>query len=187
MVRPHDIELERFRPLRRAEYDRLVELGVFEGERVELLDGVLVTASPQGTRHAAVVSRLNRLFMMAMGDRAVVRIQMPFAATDTSEPEPDVVIAPPADDDYATGHPDSAWLVIEVAESSLAYDRRKAARYASAGVPEYWIVDLAANAVEVRTGPDNAEYTEVRVVRAGELLSAAELDGVSIDVGALLR
>jgi Uma2 family endonuclease len=187
VVRPHDIELERFRPLRRAEYDRLVELGVFEGERVELLDGVLVTVSPQGSRHAAVVSRLTRMLVAAVGGRGVVRVQLPFAASDTSEPEPDVVIAPPAEDDYVTGHPSSALLVIEVAESSLAYDRRKAAKYAAAGVPEYWIVDLDANAVEVHSAPDEGAYGNTRVARPGEVLVPAELDGVEVDVGALLR
>src|SRR5689334_17135087 len=80
---------ERPRPLRRTEYEHLVEAGAFVDERIELLEGVLVQMSPQGAEHADVVSRLNMLFVRLVGDRAVVRVQSPFAASDDSEPEPD--------------------------------------------------------------------------------------------------
>jgi hypothetical protein len=82
------------RPLRRAEFDKLVELGVFEGERIELLDGWMVRMSPIGPPHSSAVNELARLCMRHLSDVARVRIQSPFAALDVSEPEPDIAIVP---------------------------------------------------------------------------------------------
>ncbi len=88
----------RIRPLRRAEYDKLIELGVFEeDEKIELLHGFLVAMSPQGTPHAAVGARLAEVLTRILGDRAHVRCQFPFAASEDSEPEPDIAVVPRAD------------------------------------------------------------------------------------------
>jgi len=145
----HDV-LAHARPRRlsRAEYDRLVSEGLFEHERVELVRGMVVEMSPIGSRHADPVDFLNRLFVRALGDRAVVRVQQPFAASDDSEPEPDLALVPPGR--YLDQHPGKAFLIVEVAESSLDHDREtKAPLYAESGVPEYWIVDAGARRVEV--------------------------------------
>src|SRR5262245_3626368 len=109
------------RPLRRVEYDKLVELGVFQGEHIELLEGRLVHMSPIGPPHSSTLDKLAALCFRQLGDRARIRIQSAFAALDTSEPEPDLAIVPLGS--YETEHPRSAELIIEVAESSLAYDR----------------------------------------------------------------
>src|SRR5258705_7967248 len=109
------------RPLRRVEYDKLVELGVFEGERIELLEGRLVYMTPPGPPHASTVDKLMELFFRGLGDRARIRVQSPFAALETSEPQPDLAIVPRAD--YEREHPSRADLVIEVSDSSLRYDR----------------------------------------------------------------
>lgn len=166
VIAPADIAPESIRPLRRTEYDRLVTLGVFGQERIELLHGMLVTMSPQGSPHAAVTRLLNKLLVPALGERALVQIQAPLAVSDHSEPEPDVAVLAPSADGYAAGHPETAFLVVEVAASSLTIDRQvKAALYAGAGVPEYWIVDVVGGQVEVYTGPEPEGYT--RVTRHG--------------------
>jgi Uma2 family endonuclease len=151
---------EKVRPLRREEYDRLVGLGMLRGEHVELLYGRLVRMSPQGEPHVFSVTRLNRLLVRALGDRADVRVQAPFGASDVSEPEPDIAIVPAGD--YLDEHPRRAFLLIEVADSSLQDDRRiKGPLYAAAGVPEYWIVDVAGRAVEVHRDPHGQGYATV--------------------------
>ena len=110
------VATEGMRPLTRAEYDRLVALGFLADEHVELLHGVIVPMSPQGTRHAYTIGMLGDLLLPALVGRARVRIQMPFGASDDSEPEPDLAVVPLGD--WLDDHPDWAYLVIEVAESS---------------------------------------------------------------------
>jgi Uma2 family endonuclease len=152
------------RKLTRREYDRLIEMGWFANERIELIDGILVQMSPQGSRHAEVVTRLTDWLMPSLAGRARVRVQLPFAAADDAEPEPDVAVVPPAD--YVGGHPERAFLVVEVAESSSLTDRTiKAGLYARAGIPEYWLVDLTLKIVEVYRHPLGGAYTAV--MRAG--------------------
>jgi Uma2 family endonuclease len=148
---------ERPRPLRRAEYERLVELGAFEDERVELLRGVLVDMSPNDPAHASSIDRLTMLLVPAMVGRAIVRVQLPLIACDESEPEPDLAIVPVAD--YRRRHPDSAHLVIEVAISSLNKDRSvKAPLYAASDFSEYWIVNVPERVVEVHRSPTPDGY-----------------------------
>lgn len=185
MIDPALIEPEKVRPLKRSEYDQLVELGVFEGERIELLRGALVEMTPQGSRHAHVLSMLNRIFMFGLRDRAELRIQMPLAVSEDSEPEPDLAVVPPGD--YSQAHPTQALLVVELAESSRRKDRElKAALYAAAGVPEYWLVDLVDRAVEVRTRPEGGAYRDLARFERGTLSPAAFAD-LSIDLGQILR
>lgn len=148
---------DQIRPLRRVEYDQLVALGAFAGERLELLAGALVAISPQHAPHAATIARLTKLLVRRVSEDYDLRFQLPLAIADDSEPEPDAAIVPAGD--YQRAHPTTALLVIEVADSSLVRDRRKAERYGAAGVPECWIVDLAARAVEVYSGPTSGGYT----------------------------
>ena len=115
------------RPLRRVEYDKLVALGVFEHERVELLEGELVAMSPIGAPHHFAVTALTELLVLALHGRAWVRAQMSFAAHELSEPEPDLAIVPRVD--YHAEQPGQALTIIEVAESSLAYDRGRKASH----------------------------------------------------------
>jgi Uma2 family endonuclease len=139
---------ERPRPLKRSEYDRLVAIGAFEDERVELLYGTLVAMSPQDPGHTSPIGQLNMLLAPALVGRALVRVQSPYVAADESEPEPDLAVVPLGD--YRKAHPDRAHLVIEVALSSANKDRLvKAPLYARSAVAEYWIVDVAAARVEV--------------------------------------
>lgn len=185
MIDPALIEPDKVRPLKRSEYDQLVELGVFEGERIELLRGVLVERAPQGSRHAHVLSVLNRVFAIGLRGRGVLRIQMPLAVSEDSEPEPDLAVVPPGD--YSRAHPTKALLVVELAETSHRKDRvLKAALYAAAGVPEYWLVDLVDRAVEVRTRPAGGAYRDLARSERGALSPAAFPD-LSVDLGLILR
>jgi Uma2 family endonuclease len=181
-----DLGPERVRPLRRAEYERLVAEGAFDDERVELLGGVIVEMSPRDPRHDFAIERLNaRLVELARG-RASVRPQLSFVASDDSVPEPDLALVPVAD--YGAAHPTSALLVIEVSNASLRKDRSiKSEIYARAGVPEYWVVDLAGRCVEVRTEPRDGGYATLVTARPGDALALRCLDGAEIEIGDFLR
>ncbi|HMJ14597.1 MAG TPA: Uma2 family endonuclease, partial [Polyangiaceae bacterium] len=173
------------RPLRRAEYDKLVELGAFEDERIELLEGALVPMSPIGTRHASAIDLLTLLLVRALGDRARIRVQNPFAASDISEPQPDLLVAPLGD--YRADHPAEAYLVIEVAESSLAKDRGVKLRiYAERGVPEYWVVNVVARQVEVFRAPEGGTYRESRTFELGDTISLGAFPDVSIALSKII-
>jgi Uma2 family endonuclease len=178
------IEPESVRSLKRSEYDRMIELGMFEDERVELIQGVLVKMSPQRAPHASTVARLNQLLMARLQGRFGLRVQSPLALSDDSEPEPDIAVV--AVGDYDTEHPSAALLVVEVAETTLRRDRGKAAVYALARIPEYWIVNLANRTVEVHSSPDGDRYAEVRTMRSGDLLRPAQLIDVAIAVAEIL-
>lgn len=174
------------RPLKRAEYDQLVDLGAFEDEKIELLDGVLVPMSPIGPPHGSAVQKLNELLVLALAGRAVVRPQLPFAASDLSEPEPDLMVAPTSD--YDTAHPDEALLVIEVAESSLAQDRGIKRRiYAERAVPEYWIVNLVDRVIEVHTEPTEGDYRRVVSYEGGQSIRLVRFGDVEVRVSDVLK
>jgi Uma2 family endonuclease len=176
----------RLRPLRRLEYERMAAEGFFEDERVELLDGVIVEMTPQGTRHAVAIERLSHLLFAAVGGRARVRIQLPFAASEVSLPEPDVAVVPVAD--YELAHPSQARLIIEVAESSLKKDRLVKARvYAIAGVTEYWVIDIAAKTIEVCSEPVGGAYTQIRAARPGDVIRLRAVPDVEIAVADIVR
>jgi Uma2 family endonuclease len=182
---PSQLAPESLRPISRAEYDRLVELGFFdEDERVELLYGVLVQMSPQYPPHSSVVQKLTSLLVPRLVSIAHVRIQLPFAASDDSEPEPDVAVVPARD--YRAEHPSEASLIIEVAHTSQRKDRNVKARlYAECGVPEYWIVDVPARSVEVYTQPAQGNYASVVTRGPGEQLAPARFPDVVIQVDEL--
>lgn len=139
---------------RRVEYERLVDLGIFAGERLELLDGLLVVREPQGSSHAATVEQIGRVLAAAFGEGWHARHHAPLALGEHSEPEPDVAVVAGMPRDYVAAHPSTAALVVEVADSSLRLDRRfKASVYARAGLAEYWIVNLVARTLEVYRDP----------------------------------
>ena len=181
------------RRLRRVEYDRLVDLGMFAGERLELLDGLLVVREPQSSWHAAIVDQIGRVLTAAFGPGWYARLHSPLALDTESEPEPDVAMALGVPRDYLRAHPSTAALVVEVAGSSLRLDRRlKGGLYARADIPDYWIVNLIEGVVEVHRNPQPMAdaphgwgYRSVEVMRPpatvvplaapGQLISVAEL------------
>jgi Uma2 family endonuclease len=186
MLAQRDVWPDRIRRLKRVEYDQLVDSGLLQDSRVELLLGVLVDMSPQGPRHAEVVSRIAERFTRDLTPAQRVRVQSPLALSDDSEPEPDVAVVPAGD--YWSAHPSRALLVVEVAETSLLKDRGiKTALYATAGVPEFWLVNLAEQIIEVHRRPLAGRYDEVvRVDSTGTLTSEA-FPNVRIMASEILR
>jgi len=172
------------RALRREEYDRLVALGAFEEERVELLEGVIVTMSPNDPAHASPVQLLMELLVVALRGRAQVRIQQPIIAARESEPEPDVAIVPLGD--YRRAHPDQALCVIEVANTSVSKDRNiKAPLYAASGFREYWLVNVPERVVEVFRDPAADGYRQRSRYGVGESLTLEAFPDVSVELAQL--
>jgi Uma2 family endonuclease len=172
------------------QYLHLIADGVLTPEdEVELLEGVIVAMAPSSVRHDAGVARLSHALFQAVAGRAVVRIQLPLEAGALSLPEPDAAVVPGHLRDYDDRRPRAALLVVEVADSSLKQDRlTKRAIYAAAGIPEYWIVNLRDDCVEVRRGPEPQarRYASVAIARRGERIELAGLTGVSVAVDDLL-
>jgi Uma2 family endonuclease len=171
-------------------YYKMAEAGILTREdRVELIDGEIIDMNPIGSSHAALVKRLNRLFARAAAEGMVlVGVQDPLRLDAYNEPEPDLMLLRPRADDYQANHPGAAdvLLVIEVSDSSLAYDRgRKLALYAKFGVPEVWIVDLAGAAIEIYRGPKDGAYASRERQTSGSLTPKLVAE-VSVDVAALL-
>jgi Uma2 family endonuclease len=172
------------RALKRSEYERLVALGAFEDERVELIEGVLVTMSPNDPEHASPVQLLTELLVPALQGRAAVRIQLPIVAAGESEPEPDVAITPLGD--YRRAHPTQAHCIIEVAKSSLSKDRNiKAPLYAASGFREYWLVNVPEQVLEVFRDPTAGQYRTRLRFGLGETATLEAFPDVSLDVATL--
>ncbi|MBM4440869.1 MAG: Uma2 family endonuclease [Candidatus Rokubacteria bacterium] len=172
-----DIDTETARrKFTREEYHRMGEVGILKpDDRVELIRGEIIQMSPIGRRHVAFVDNLNTLLVRRLPDQAIVSVQNPVALSDESEAQPDLKVlrrrAVPFKVREAWA--DDTLLVIEVAESSLRYDRSiKRRLYAETGVPEYWIVDCASEAVEIHRDPHDDSYRSVtRVSGAASTVS----------------
>jgi Uma2 family endonuclease len=181
---PEDVRW-RSRPRRRftlAEYYRMGEVGILgEHDRVELIEGEIVQMSLSGNRHIAFVINLSNLLAGRLAGRALVSTQNPVVLTDDTEPQPDVtVLRRRAYKDRRVSAADVA-LLIEVADTSLSYDRRtKLPLYAQAGIPEYWIVDCTAEAVEVYRNPSEDRYRDVSRFTAPATLSLQALPDVTL-------
>ena len=144
----------------RAEYERMADAGVFEPEaRLELIDGQILTMPPQSTRHFTAIRLAERALGAAFGDGFDIRSQGPLAIDGRSEPEPDIAVVTGSPRDYAHAHPSTALLILEVAESSLGFDRvAKKRLYARNGIPEYWILDLTKEVLEVYREPEGEDF-----------------------------
>ncbi len=154
------------------EYFALVETGLLApDDRVELLEGLVVSMSPQQPRHAATVWWISGRLNALIGDRGIVRSQLPFLATANSVPEPDIAVVPFRVDGYQSAHPDRCLLAVEVADTSVAQDRLTKSRiYAAADVTDYWLVNLREQRVEWFRTPD----TTARVYRESGMASGDE-------------
>jgi Uma2 family endonuclease len=177
------------RALTVAEYHRMGEAGILtERDRVELIEGQLVAMSPIGSQHSGTVNALNRLLVQIVGDRGVVSVQNPVQLDDLTEPEPDFAVLKPRPDDYrlATPRAEEVLLLIEVADSSLAYDRAvKRSLYARHGIPEFWIVNLAGNEVGVCRAPTGDQYASISRVGRDAILEPELLPGAAVPVAVL--
>jgi len=171
-------------------YFGLVHTGeLSEDDRVELLEGLIVAKEPQNPPHASGAARVAEALRDVLGKAAVIRVQFPFIAGPYSAPEPDVAVVPGQLADYDERHPNTALLIVEVADSSLPQDRLSKSRiYAAAAVPEYWIVNVRDGCVEVFRIPDTATrcYTDKCTKHRGERLALVALPDASVSVDDLL-
>ncbi|MCC7534572.1 MAG: Uma2 family endonuclease [Deltaproteobacteria bacterium] len=177
---PPGAPAHRIRRLRRTDYDRLIESGAFDHERVELVRGVIVEMAPHGPIHAALIQRLSHLLLPPLLSRALVRVQLPLLGPDESEPEPDLAVVPLGD--YLGAHPSAAHCVIEVADTTLAYDREtKGPLYAAMGVAEYWIVNVRGDRIDVYREPSDDGYAVAQPHRRGQRIGLLAFPDVTID------
>lgn len=170
----------------RVEYRKLVEAGVIkEDEPVELIFGEIVAMSPQGGHHRESISRIHKALIVMLRDRAKVYGHSPIAATEDSEPEPDVYVARLGE--YWDDTPSHALLVVEVSNTSFTYDRNtKALLYGVSDVLEYWVVDLVNALVEVRRDRDAGEWRTITTFRRGQKIPLLAFPDVEIDVSEIL-
>jgi Uma2 family endonuclease len=186
MVDLDSLAPERIRAIRRVEFERMAELGLFEDERVELLGGVIVEMTPPGTRHSEAVNRVTKeFFVLEFQGRARIRVQSPVALGEYSMPLPDLAVVPHAD--YSHEHPSTTLLALEVSDTSLRKDTRvKAALYASQGVREYWIVNLVDDVIEVRRDPGPNGYRTMTTHGRGETVAPIDFPDLVLSVDDLL-
>lgn len=173
------------RPLKRVEYDRLAAEGFFEDERVELLFGLVVPMSPIDPAHNESVYRVRRALERQLGARARVRDQSSFAASEISEPEPDIAVVPEVD--YWREHPSKAFLIVEVALSSLRKDKGpKALLYGLADTDEYWIVNHVDAVVEVYREHHDGEWRQRTTYQRGDTIAMVAFPDVEVAISEIL-
>ena len=168
------------------EFAKMGEVGIFtEDDRVELIDGQIWEMVPIGSRHSGIVNRLNVTLVELLRRSAVVHVQNPVRLDSYNEPQPDISILRARDDYYTTAHPEpgDTLLVIEVADSSLAYDlNEKAPRYAKSMIPEMWLVDLEAEVVRVFTRPGPSGYANEPEMPRGSTIASVSVEGLRVEV-----
>lgn len=160
-----------------------------EDERIELVEGEIVAMAPIGSRHLGCVNFLTRQLSKALDGLAIVSVQNPVSLDDFSEPQPDLAVLRFRSDDYREAVPTAAdvLLLIEVADASLDFDRRvKVPLYASAGIPEVWVVDLVQTRIEVHRSHEGSRYRETLVVRSGETLFSGAFPDLQLETAAIL-
>ena len=171
----------------RDEYHEMARTGILRPEeRVELIHGEILAMTPQGTPHAAFIDFLDTQLQQAFGDRVAVRTQLPLALGETSEPEPDLAVVPGEPLDYVHAHPTTALLIVEVAETSLSFDRTiKAMLYAEHRIPEYWIVNIGDHQLEVFRNPSSSGYETHKILRADECVTPLHAPNFSLPLASL--
>jgi Uma2 family endonuclease len=173
-----------------ADFHRMGEAGILRADdRVELIEGELIAMSPIGRAHVARVMVISQLLFARAAGRCVVSVQMPVRLNDYSEPEPDLALVQGPPQRYLEALPRAAdtFLLIEVADTTLAYDTTvKAALYGRSGVAEYWVVDLAARVIRLHREPNETGYAAVRQAAPDEVLEPVLLPGLRLPVADLL-
>ena len=176
----------------REDYYKMAEAGLFEGRRVELIRGEIFEMTPQLSPHAAAVRIADYTLRPVFGHGYVISIQLPLSLGLDSDPEPDLAVVPGAPRDFVGAHPSTAVLVLEVADSSLGYDRiTKGSLYAEANIQEYWILNLADRQLEVYREPRQEAtgtyaYGNVTTLGESDTVSPLSAPGATIRVGDLL-
>ena len=173
-----------------AEYYRLAEVGILQpDERVELIAGEIIVMAPIGIRHAGEVDRLTRLFHRHGGDQFITRVQNPIRLGEHYEPGPDLAILRFREDEYFDAHPgpDDILAVVEVSDTTLAYDREvKSKLYAAAGIPEMLLMNLPEDCLEHSTNPGPDGYARHIIYRRGDKIRLLALPDLEFAVTDLL-
>ena len=172
------------------EYYAIANAGVLaDGERVELIDGEIITMSPIGDEHSASVGATAHFLVPMASGRANVRIQDHLRLDERNQPEPDIALVKWRDDFYRHRAPgaDDVLLLIEVSDSSPSYDRNvKLALYARFLIPEVWLANIPARIIEAYTEPTDGKYAAARVYRPGETISPAAFPDIALPVSEII-
>ncbi|MCG8352641.1 MAG: Uma2 family endonuclease [Chloroflexales bacterium] len=172
------------------DYARMRESGILTAtDRVELIDGEIRNMSPIGPHHAAVVTKIVKFLTRLVDDEIIISPQNPVQLNDYTEPQPDIAVLRYRDDYYAHTHPTAAdiLIVIEVADTTIIYDREeKVPRYAAAGVPEAWVVDLAQQLIEQYLLPAQGHYTRIQKVLLGDTIASPTAPSISLNTSLIL-
>ncbi|MCO6480340.1 MAG: Uma2 family endonuclease [Phaeodactylibacter sp.] len=161
------------------EYHKMGEAGILQEQGLELINGEIIKRSPIGSKHVSCVNKLNALLNALLGKKAIVSVQNPVIIGGLSEPEPDIAILVYREDYYAEEIPSAkdVLLIIEVADTSLAYNREvKLPQYAESGVPEFWLVNLTENVIEVHWQPMGNDYKFRELLRTEDVIRAKNFD-----------
>jgi len=173
------------------EFHRIGAAGILvEDDRIELIDGDMIEMAPIGTMHLAKVNRLSRMLSLAVRQEAIVSTQNPIALPPQNEPQPDIALLMARVDDYEKSLPTAAdvLLIIEVADTTLAYDRDiKIPVYAQHGISEVWLFDLQSGSLLVHRDPDPKGYQRILTPTKNETVSPLLLPSVKIDLAEVWR
>ncbi len=173
-----------------VEWQKMGEAGIFPVEsHLELINGEIIEMAPIGSNHAGHLNRLNQILNQSISSQAIISIQNPLQLNDLSEPEPDLMLLRPNADFYSSKHPSAndVLLLIEVADSSLAYDQNHKLRlYALHQIPEYWILNLADKSLEAYRQPKNGVYSEKTTFYTGDNITLSQLQNISIKIADIL-
>ncbi|HIE98790.1 MAG TPA: Uma2 family endonuclease [Fuerstia sp.] len=171
----------------RQQYHHAATTGVFENEKVELISGEILVRSPMDAKHATGIQLILQALHAVASTDVVIRVQLPLALSVDSEPELDLSVVAGKPRDYSAEHPTTAALVVEVSHSSLRFDQTfKRRLYASHGIPEYWILNLLDQQLEVHQNPADGDYTDVSVYAAGAFFTSSTFPDQPIAIGDLL-
>jgi Uma2 family endonuclease len=172
----------------RNEYEAMIAAGLFApGERVELIDGEILTVTPQGSLHATALRLAEDALRASFGPGFDVRAQLPLSCGAHSLPEPDIAVVSGKPRDFRAAHPTNAVLIVEIADTTLEYDRQgKGSLYARTGIRDYWILNLGNRCLEVYRNPDKASYRSTSRLLAGESISPVAAPGAKIAVSDIL-
>ena len=166
------------------DFEQMCSAGILTADdRVELIDGELIEMPPMGPAHTGIVNRLAEILFLRLGDAAKLRVQSSVRLSNHPQPEPDLAVAKPDSRHYLLRHPRPAdiLLAIEVADSSLCYDReQKVPRYAAAGVAEVWLVDVGEKQVTIYTAPSSSGYRHSRTVAWAEEIVSTAVEGLRL-------
>lgn len=170
-----------------SEYHSMAETGILsEDSRFELIEGEIYRMAPIGSRHAGCVNRLNYLLK---GAEAILAPQNPAYMNEHSEPQPDIALLRWRDDFYAGSHPspEDILLLIEVADTSIGFDRRKKIPlYARSGVPDFWLIDLIKSTIEIYREPSTSGFRDIRKLRSGDRISPLAFPDLELNVSDIL-